>query len=190
MENGFAKMTLLNTAASATAAIPLAPTGYQMPQPQFPSAERLEAKEVRMKSRSWFEPERDRIVVLDLEASDTEDDTEVETNPTSSSRSSTKSPIPLDDTYSVSNAYLSRLSAIPKPPTPPAGLFGGRPLGELVLYKAPSMTPGFQSLSYGSVHNDEDFVQEYEEDDGPELFASIEEVDDDDDVQMMDVDQE
>ncbi|KAG8930440.1 hypothetical protein FRC02_004151 [Tulasnella sp. 418] len=130
-----------------------------------------EVPEVKMKRRTWFEPEKDRIVVLDLTGSDTESEVDtpkrVCTPPTSSQPES--SPIE----YKISKTYLSRLSnslgldlmdrAMPSHDSNP---------GALVLYKPLQFTL-----------QQEPHQESPEEAEGrsssPELFASIEEVVDD-----------
>lgn len=200
MENGFARMSLVNVAATTS------PTGSTQQQyaPSFanqaaPRPQADATNEVRMKSRSWYEPEPDRkylavrspvndarnsllgppsgIVVLDLEGSDSEEEESIARQPAMQSQAT--------DAYSVSNAYLSRLHPLHKPSTHPSAMFDTHPgSGALVLYKSPPFLPNSESATNGSFGDEQDMY----EDDGPELFASIEEVDDDDDVQMMDID--
>ncbi|KAG8893442.1 hypothetical protein FRB99_001943 [Tulasnella sp. 403] len=234
MESGFARMTLLHENAPL-GTIP--PTSYpptpvvrqNVTQPPIPE-EVVSVPEVNMKSRSWFEPEKDResrlpswydahtlnlplrtspftrpgIVVLDLDGSDTE----TESTANTPSRSTTHSPDlesmsgetdPFfrnggNTRYSISKSYLNRIASLPKPPTPPPSL--GPRAGALVLYKSPSGFPGSldgnshdASFQSGEQPQFQDIDYIYE-DNGPELFASIEEVDDDHDVEMMDVDME
>jgi len=65
------------------------PSDYDMSTIVLPSAiEEPSAPEIKMKSSTWYEPERDRIVVTDLDASsDEEDGTEPHTSSLSISRS-------------------------------------------------------------------------------------------------------
>lgn len=189
MENGFARMSLQNLEYA-----------YNFPPSTATTTAAPPLKEVKMKSRSWYEPEPDResytepvddvtecclrsgIVVLDLEA---DSDNETETDATSTSNSRSPTPSVPDTRYSVSGAYLSRLNNPLQQAysSHPSSLLGGQ-TAQLVLYKQPSLHPNMSASA-----DSEDNVQfiPYNPPE-PELYASIEEVDEDEDVQMMDVD--
>lgn len=187
MENGFARMTLLNRQAAAEP-----PVFVQEPMPIQRNEQPV--KEVHMKTRSWYEPQKDRIVVLDLDGSDTESDS----TPDSSSypsRSSTQSPVDEAMTgngYTISQAYLSRVKGVPKP-SPNMNPY--QP-GSLILYK--HLLPNLNTDSSFEAVDEllDDSHPNYVlpnwgpipmQDDRP-LYATIEEVDDDEDTQMMEVD--
>ncbi|KAG8986182.1 hypothetical protein FRB90_004175 [Tulasnella sp. 427] len=184
MENGFARMTLLNPHTGA-------PTFVQEP---MPIQQQPPLNEVHMKTRSWYEPEKDRIVVLNLDDSDTES----ETSPDASapSRSSTQSPVDENmggNPYTISQAYLSRIKGVPQPASPPTHPY--HQAGSLILYKGlPNLAPN----PIEDIDNEplDDSHPNYVlpkwgpipvQDDRP-LYATIEEVDDDDDVEMMEMD--
>ena len=76
------------------------------------------------------------------------------------------------------------LPSIRKAATPPPD-FSRNP-GALILYKPPPLLSG-SGFNDAGAHADNANLDEYY-DDGPELYATIEEVDDENDVQMMDID--
>lgn len=216
MENGFARMSLLNRQAAAASADP--PVFVQEPAP---IQHQPPVKEVHMKTRSWYEPEKDRkqhypalslhraamtksrrrhhpgIVVLDLDGTDSESESTTPYSSASPSRSST----PVDESmagngnpYTISQAYLSRIKGVPKSASQPPSVNPYHP-GSLIIYKP---LPNLNSSSLGDDDDQplDDSHPNYVlpnwgpipmQDDRP-LYATIEEVDDDEDIQMMEVD--
>ncbi|KAG9050434.1 hypothetical protein FS837_005507 [Tulasnella sp. UAMH 9824] len=192
MENGFARMSLLNRQSTAASADP--PVFVQEPAP---IQQQQPVKEVHMKTRSWYEPEKDRIVVLDLDGTDSESESTTPYSSSAPSRSST----PVDEAamagsgngYTISQAYLSRIKGVPKSASQPPNV---NPYGSLIIYKPP---PNLNSTSFEVGDDDEPLDASHPnyvlpnwgpipmQDDRP-LYASIEEVDDDEDIQMMEVD--
>jgi len=181
MENGFAKMSLVNATSTNPASTPIA---------HMATSSSTTIREEKMKTRSWFEPEKDRIVVFDLDGSESESE-----DPSVPSRSSSSSPdiVTGHSNFSINKDYLSRLNSLSKAPTPPPSFH--RDTGALILYKVP---PTSSNDSFSDSYYDRpqaasapahptglDFTHDQYE---RPLYASIEEVDDDDDVQMMDLD--
>ncbi|KAG8892021.1 hypothetical protein FRC00_012786 [Tulasnella sp. 408] len=192
MENGFARMSLLNRQGAAASADP--PVFVQEPAP---IQQQQPVKEVHMKTRSWYEPEKDRIVVLDLDGTDSESESTTPYSSTSPSRSST----PVDEAmagsgngYTISQAYLSRIKGVPKSASSQPPNVNPYPVGSLIVYKPLPNLNSFEAA--GDDEPLDDSHPNYVlpnwgpipmQDDRP-LYASIEEVDDDEDIQMMEVD--
>jgi len=127
-----------------------------------------------MKTRSWFEPEKDRIVVLDLEGSESEGEGEGEGEVSLGKIQSS------NEEYKISKAYFSRLRR--RPTTPPAL---DPQAGALVLYKPIPFLP-ISTVTVADV-SDADPEKSLDEEDAP-IFAT-EERPEDGDVEMMDVDE-
>ncbi|KAG8894783.1 hypothetical protein FRC01_012750, partial [Tulasnella sp. 417] len=194
MENGFARMSLFNRQADP-------PVFVQEPTPIQRNEQPV--KEVHMKTRSWYEPEKDPsmtkssvavdlpgIVVLDLDGSDTESESTTPYSSPHPSRSSTQSPVDeamAGNGYTISQAYLSRIKGVPKPDR-----MNPYQAGSLILYKP---LPNLNSDSLGDEPLDDSHPNYVLPNWGPiplqaerPLYATIEEIDDDEDIQMMEVD--
>ncbi|KAG9001509.1 hypothetical protein FRB95_009280 [Tulasnella sp. JGI-2019a] len=179
METGFAELSLMPGLEAVT--------GWSRGQTQVePSALRVDVHDVKMASRSWYEPEKDRIIVFDLNDSDAEseagDSHEPHTSTSagpghSSDHNTTYSYKDSSGAYSISQKYLDRIPTWPHRRPEVASLINSAASpGALVLYK----TPAFASQ--------DPIIQDDMEDEDDELFASIEEVDDDEDTEMMELD--
>ncbi|KAG8854590.1 hypothetical protein FRB96_007460 [Tulasnella sp. 330] len=177
MENGFAELSLMPGLDAVTAW-----SRGLAPQTAVP---RAEAHDVKMASRSWYEPEKDRIVVFDLNDSDAESeagDSQIPHISESTGSSPATAAYSYKDSsgaYAISQKYLDRIPAWPyRRPEVASLIDSARNPGALVLYK----TPAF-ATQYPGVTDEMD-----DGDNSPGLFASIEEVDDDEDTQMMEID--
>jgi len=179
MENGFAEMRLNMPLGSRSVTGGLG-QGTSLSYDVSPPQEE-EIQDAKMASRSWYEPEKDRIVVFDLNDSDAESesgDTPRRSTPSSKGPNAQSAYSYKDSSgaYSISQSYLDRIPAWPyrQPEVAPLISATANP-GALVLYKTPAYIA-------------ENAATAMDDDDEPELFASIEEVDDDDDTQMMELD--
>ncbi|KAI0356185.1 hypothetical protein OH77DRAFT_1423780 [Trametes cingulata] len=156
---------------TTTATSVVRPGSVEEPTSPESVEQEADAPEVSMKVPSWYEIEKDRIVITDLEDSDAEDN---DTTPGAGGKSALA--VDLDDSdapqFTISSALLDRL---PKPPT----AFGplapeSNPSNALVLYRPLPLPAESKEDEDSSQRTRED------EDDGPR----IEEVEQDVPVEM------
>ncbi|KAI0371125.1 hypothetical protein BV20DRAFT_942941, partial [Pilatotrama ljubarskyi] len=167
-------VTHLPTTTTATSVV--RPGSVEEPTSPESVEQEADAPEVSMKVPSWYEIEKDRIVITDLEDSDAEDNDTATTTTTSGAGGKSTPTVDLDSRdapqFTISSALLDRL---PKPTT----AFGplapeSNSSNALVLYRPLPLPADSKEYEDSSQRTQE------EEDDGPK----IEEVEQDVPVEM------
>ncbi|KDQ07187.1 hypothetical protein BOTBODRAFT_39019 [Botryobasidium botryosum FD-172 SS1] len=114
LERGLASLSLVLAASPPSAPGPSQPpqpaqSPAPTPQPQQHVYDAMDSDDddVQMKKVSWYEPEKDRIVVLDLDLSDDESDPRPETTPAATSSD--------NPSYEISPAAIASLPPLFRP---------------------------------------------------------------------------